>query len=120
RGAVPPVARPAAGARVADLGRSSGARARVTSTASGGGQPLPCRRAQRDPQLPDPRQRAAENPVYGRGGTARGGGGLGSGARAGRREEASGAAGCRLRGEVAGRGSHALTDTVSLSVTPRA
>src|SRR2546429_3602148 len=40
----------------------------------------------RDPQLPDPRRRAAKSPLHGGGGAARGRGGLGRGAGAGSRE----------------------------------
>src|SRR5207244_13608752 len=94
--------------------------ARAGRGAAWSGHPLASRRAQREAQLPDPRRRAAENPVHGRGGAARGRGGLGRGAGTGRGKEASGAGGGRIRGEVATGGSHPLTDTVSLSVIPRA
>src|SRR5256886_12498950 len=83
RGGVPALARPRAGARVADFGRAVAWGAGATRAAARGGHSLASRRAQRDPQLPDPRRRAAESPLHGGGGAARGRGGVGRGGGAG-------------------------------------
>src|SRR5439155_985784 len=116
RGRVPAVACSRASARAADRGYAASRGTHRAATARGRRPARRGGRAQRDPELQDPRRRDAQGSVHGSGGAARGRRGNGRRARARRGKEAGGAAGGRIRGETPGGGSHEGIDPVSLNV----